>query len=802
MAYDRFMIAPISTGLETDIKPWLLPDDAYANLVNAYVFRGRIRKRFGSYLMGSDPADPQLSRLRMTLVPAVLTVTTFSNIVVGQQFSIDADIFTVTSISFPVALLTTSAVTATLISANQVTFSAIAGTVYWYPGLPVMGITNYETGSINDEPTYAFDTQFAYQFTAGAWERLGTAVWTGDNSQFFWTDTWHGNTAAENILFVTNFNTPDRTKYWTGSTWVDFMPVLNTTSRLLTARVIVNFKNRLLYFNTVEDQEGVNIGTTDPATGNFGPSVAPGGVYEIGQSFVIGSTTFTVISDTPGAQPMAKDGTQNVDVSSGTFDVSTGTVTITGNGYNADEDVFFLSNSGLNPSNFFSRCRFSQNGSPISGSAWRDDVPGRGGFVEASTQEQIVTVEFIKDRLIVFFERSTWELAWTGNDVYPFQFLKINTELGCESTFSVVPFDKVTLAVGNVGIHACNGSNVERIDQKIPQAVFDIHNDNGGVYRVAGIRDYYVEMVYWTFPSVDRSTDYPFTNRVLVFNYATGSWAFNEDSITAFGYYQNQANITWSTSTETWAEAISVWGSGVLQARFRQVIAGNQQGFVFVIEPNLARNAAALSITNISQAANVVTITAINHNLQANEWIAIENAQGMTDLNDIIYQVYEVLTSDTFTVLSTIAAGTYTGGGTIARVSNINILTKPYNFYVDKGRNSYIAKVDFLVDKTSDGEVTVDYFPSYSTISLLDDGSATGALLGSGVLETSPYALVPLENEQEQLWHPIYTQAEGEGIQLRIYLSDDQIVDMDIAWSDFELNAMTFYTMPTASRLQ
>jgi len=711
MPYDRFMIAPINTGLETDVKPWILPDDAFANLTNAYVFRGRVRKRFGSYLMGSDPADPQMSRLRISLVPAVLTVTTPSNIAIGQQFSIGTDIFTVTSISFPVALLTTSAVTAQLVAANQVTFSAIADTVYWYPALPVMGIANYETGSINDEPTYAFDTRYAYQYTSGAWERLGTAAWTGDNSQFFWSDTWHGNTASENILFVTNFNDPDNVKYWDGASWTTFAPLYNSTETIETARIVVNFKNRLLMLNTVETIASV-------------------------------------------------------------------------------------------PTNFYSRCRYSQNGSPIQADAFREDIPGKGGYIDASTQEQIVTVEFIKDRLIVFFERSTWELVYTGNEVFPFTFQKINTELGCESTFSVVPFDKVTLAVGNVGIHACNGSNVERIDQKIPQAVFDIHNDNGGVYRVAGIRDYYVEMVYWTFPSVDRSTDYPFTNRVLVFNYATGSWAFNEDSITAFGYYQNQANITWATSTETWQEAISVWGSGVLQARFRQVIAGNQQGFLFVVEPNLARNAAALSITNISQSSNTFTITSINHNLQAGEWIALENAEGMTDFNDIIYQVYEVVDADNFTVLSTTASGTYTGGGTIARVSNINVLTKPYNFYVDQGRNAYVAKVDFLVDKTSDGEVTVDYFPSYSTISLLDDGSATGALLGSGTLETKPYTLVPLENYQDQLWHPIYTQAEGEGIQLRIYMSDEQIADTDIAWSDFELNAMTFYTMPTASRLQ
>ena len=115
-------------------------------------------------------------------------------------------------------------------------------------------------------------------------------------------------------------------------------------------------------------------------------------------------------------------------------------------------------------------------GSPLDSSAWRQDLAGSGNALDASTTEAIITVEFVKDRLIVFFERSTWELVYTGNQAYPFNWQQINTELGAESTFSIVPFDKICIGVGNVGIHACNGANVERIDEKIPDTVFDIHN--------------------------------------------------------------------------------------------------------------------------------------------------------------------------------------------------------------------------------------------------------------------------------------------------------------------------------------
>ena len=257
---------------------------------------------------------------------------------------------------------------------------------------------------------------------------------------------------------------------------------------------------------------------------------------------------------------------------------------------------------------------------------WRQDIPGRGNAIDASTMESIVTVEFVKDRLIVFFERSTWEFVYTGNQAYPFVWQKINTELGAESTNSIVPFDKVCIGVGNVGIHACNGSNVERIDDKIPDTVFDIHNVNGGVFRVYGIRDYYVEMVYWTFPDTEADDDFPYPNRVLVYNYKTGTWAFNDDSITCFGYFQPTNDITWDSLTVTWDDS-TTWDSGSIEAKFRQVIAGNQQGYTFICDADVPTNASVLQITDIEIGAGTSILTVIQHNLRVEDNISTLKVQ-------------------------------------------------------------------------------------------------------------------------------------------------------------------------------
>ena len=851
---DRFYIGYLdnNTGLETDLKPYALPDNAFSVLNNAYHFRGRIRKRFGSRWFG----DTQLSsRLRLNVgddaitlpggaavgitdgagnaagnVPGGLyqlgqrfvigaeTDTVISNVAgaqpmmstgpstthtfnigtgayvfagapintqiyffpnpaqtsaagsiagvlpyapipIGTMFSIGTVLFTVNALGVPANLLVANgtAVTATL---NTTTGAfnfvgirdnmgnlVINSNLYFYPALPVMGLVTYDSASDNNETTIGFDTQFAYQYdnTTGGWERLngeitgGASVWTGNNSQFFWGTTWTGAEASNKVFFVTNFNE--------------------------------NEPNFMRYFFNNQ-------------WNNFEPEVSAYVASPLVPSIFLDSALILV----PFHNRLLAFNTWE--------NVSTDNVTYT---------LF----------NYTGRVRYSQVGSPLDTNAWRQDIPGLGNAIDASTTEAITTVEFIKDRLVVYFERSTWELVYQGNQAYPFTWQQINTELGAESTFSIVPFDKIAIGVGNVGIHACNSQNVERIDNKIPQTVFDIHNADTGVERVYGIRDYDVEMVYWTFPAIDASTDFPYPTRVLVYNYKTGNWAFNDDSITVFGYFQPQTGITWDSLTVTWDDPVS-WDSGTLQSQFQQVVAGNQEGYTFVIDADEVTNASVLQITNIVVAAgNNITITSIDHNLRFGDFICITNVFGTGNLNLLNNLVFEVITNpfgpdpNSFNIIyqdemSTIIAGVYQGGGTIARVSRINLTTKEFNFYANKGRNAYLSKVDFLVDSTPFGRIEVDFFISSAVNSMVADSGpmGTNSLLGTSNLDTFPYLTVPLEIQQERLWHPVFFQADGEYIQLQLQLNDEQMLDPLVMICDFQLHALVIYAQPSSARLQ
>ena len=111
MAKDKFFIAPLATGLQSDLPPWMIMDDAFSSLQNAYIFRGRLRKRCGSSYMGNPPTQFN-SRFKINLgltdVSGALSGTVPGNIFqVGQAFSIGTQFFTVTTTGFA-ALLTTA----------------------------------------------------------------------------------------------------------------------------------------------------------------------------------------------------------------------------------------------------------------------------------------------------------------------------------------------------------------------------------------------------------------------------------------------------------------------------------------------------------------------------------------------------------------------------------------------------------------------------------------------------------------------------------------------------------------------
>ena len=381
--------------------------------------------------------------------------------------------------------------------------------------------------------------------------------------------------------------------------------------------------------------------------------------------------------------------------------------------------------------NFFSRCRFSQIGSPIAADAWRSDIFGKGGFIDAPTNESIVSVAFFRNTLIVFFEYSTWQLRYLGEYGLPFIWERISSDFGSVSTYSSIVFDQGIMTVSDRGIIQASAGGLTRLDEQIPETVFSFEIQNKAPNFVHGIRDFEKEVVYWNYVDTTNIGELQtFPNTTLLFNYRNNTWAQFRDTITCFGTAQFQLGITWDSTTTFWDSEVS-WDDSDDQNYVDYVTAGNQQGFVSIYENAEAQSpvgdrtiyAQSLYIAAVDFTQHPTRFTVPNHNLQNEELLYITGTlwSGVDPgLNNIIYNV-SVVDADTITLgtwtgnnyaaVDKISSAVYLGSGVIALLPVMNIVGKDFNPYQAQGKQFKISFIDFQMDSN-------EFIPSIPAITV------------------------------------------------------------------------------------
>lgn len=516
-------------------------------------------------------------------------------------------------------------------------------------GTPVMGLRTYENFGIDLQTLVAFDTTQAYEWNGTTFIPLPSVmpvIWSGTDYQFFWTINY------ANAFWATNSK-----------------PGLNGFN----------------VSNAVAGAGFTTITTTLPNGFTSGQSVALinlGGMFDLnGNVYVItvtGPNTFTVPFQSAGTYTVGGIALNSEVAVTGQDGIRYYGILTNGTGwanYNPPIDpntalagcllifayrgyLVFLNTWEGNDAgvlNYPNRARWTQIGTPyysppapsfpnpqgIDPNTARDDLFGRGGANDAPTNETIVAAAFIRDILVVYFERSTWRLRFVNNAQNPFVWERINIELGSECTFSAIPFDKGLMTIGNRGIVISDGNDTMRIDDKIPDDAFDIRQSNFGFQRVYGIRTFRTKLNFWTYPT-DTYPDGIYPDRVLVFNYETKNWSYFDDSFTCFGYYyQNTPGQTWQGLTNPWADydALS-WNSGVAEVDEELIVAGNAQGYVMVInepddEGDSPVNDPSLAITAIANTTPAAQFSSLNNNLPDGAWVTLSGITGTTETNGV-----------------------------------------------------------------------------------------------------------------------------------------------------------------------
>jgi len=822
MAYTPYFIGPYTVGLEKDLDSYLIPETAFPNLDNAYLWRGRVYKKGGTQPLGRLGTRIQVLGIRgagadtynLSLSPTPIEPGSLS---IGDGITLFEDDgnggFTITPIGNGIVNAPTNYATGAINITFSVGNAGATAQAGWNlvvnANSPVMGLRRRDVSDTPNEDLIAFDMTAAYTFdktnigfipiitykTQATQTTTNTVSWHGTNSDFFQSLNYQG------AFFATN-NIPGANAY-----------IITNITQAAAAQVTTSAANNfavgdIVYFNNVQGMVEIN-GLTGRVTiaGNpFTVNINSTGFTAYTSGGVAWSHTLSKSAAGDGIRWY--DGTGWVNFLPPLDDNTVGAprllqgalLLFAYKGYmialNTYEGVL-----GVQPTNFQNRARFSQytsiDGSifyapplPVTNTgfaqqgAWWDTEPGFGGFIDCPTGQSIVAAEYVKDVLVVYFERSVYRLTATGNDIDPFIWEKINTEIGAESTFSPIPFDSTILSVGQNGIYGCDSVSIDRIDRIIPDVVFSFQNRTNGGRRVQGIRDFYSEMVYWTF--VDNSNDTDgvitavFPNRSLIYNYIQKSFSIFENDITCYGYYNTFNDLTWARATSPWNSYSRAWNDPSNVPNFPIVIGGNQQGFVFIIEsasgPKIANNAPSLVVQGFS-AANPSVITSKNHGLEIDvpevsngDFVFLTGLLGVPgSVNDKVYKVNSTPSADTFTLMNSdgtlLTAAGYISGGTIQIIDNFDITTKSINPYFPTGRSMRLGYVDLYIDNEyldSNGNS-----PAITVNLYLDDNLEK--VLDSRILNLND----PIYPINSKFWTRVYFESQGEFLSIELTYSYD-----------------------------
>lgn len=478
---------------------------------------------------------------------------------------------------------------------------------------------------------------------------------------------------------------------------------------------------------------------------------------------------------------------------------------------------------------FNQRARWSQNGvvydiAPAPPGitpevdAWDEDTPGKGGFIDAPTQEAITGADFIKDTLIVFFERSTWQLRYTGNEILPFTWERINLEHGSMSPYGIIPFDSGVIAFGNRGIVSTNGVSLERIDEKIPDQAFQVNKiSQGDLKRIQGIRNFNGEQAIWTYRNFEEDfTGTAFPNRNLVLNYIDGSWSIFTNSYTAFGAFRTFDDKRWQDMNESWKDTSLPWFDPSLSSNFPSIVAGNQQGFVVYnknVDIDGPSGEAPTLIVDPSTPAGVlgtpIRIVSPDHNLQDNDFVEFSGfatTNGWEQLNGVIF-VAKVFDDNTFDLYQFIDNGTnpegvevptntagggvtnvigaVATGGLIALVPKTEILSKRFNPYLNE-------EVKFRV-------IYMDIYSN--TIGTDATQYAVDMMVDSNDEERVDTSLVKPFGTGTKIWKRAYIQSISDFLQFRIRQTNLQLSTQNITNSQMHFYAFMLLLRKTGGKL-
>lgn len=464
--------------------------------------------------------------------------------------------------------------------------------------------------------------------------------------------------------------------------------------------------------------------------------------------------------------------------------------------------------------------------------AYYVDQTGFAGYLSAGISQPIVTVLNNEDVLLIGFGGTgkKTRFVYTGNDLQPYLFYLINSELPSSSTFSGIVLDRGGIDIGSYGITLTTQQSCERIDLDIPDEVFQIQALNNGQNRVNAVRDFFREWIYFSYPTkngVGSNGSWVYPSQSFLFNYRDNTWAILRENFTHHGTFRAINSRTWQTLPfKTWAQWREPWNAGSSTALFPNIIAGNPQGYVLIKDIGTGESISGSIAAIANDGFGNTQITSFNHCVNSGspldvpsggDYLFFQSALGSTFINNQIGLVIETIDANNFVVDIPYVSSTYLGLGQYTRLIQPLIQTKEFPFYWEQGRQLRLSAQKYLLDRTTNGQITVNINLSQDPETVWNFGPIVpssdvlnNSLIYSQLLYTCPESTnigltpantnlqMPTAAGQFQIWHRMNTSLIGDSVQIGFTLSDAQMRDLNLATNEIVLHGIQLTISPAS----
>ena len=622
--YKEFLIAPQTEGLDKSLAPWLTPDKAFTELTNVYIEKGVIKERRGVTKYGQlgtfvddetyatpddgkvygktlDHPTPILGSLSITSSSPAQTVYIDN---VGDSSGDGTATLTsagVSTVTFTANVATGETITCDYHYSDTGTDRVVRGVHYFNRDL-----TTYDLIALDNRRLSQWETTYGYFKNIPSGTTVTSEAWdAGDD----------GTSYSKSGAATTNISLVPFTVKITGGTQILYDNGLGgfmgdkgggTNSIVYsTGKISVDFKSAVASGTDITIDY---LHTATPVYDTFdNPALTWGLAWQ---------NVYWLIDNSSNIHIFKHDnyGTNVIDITPRLKLGASGELLTTARCMIVFKERLIFFNTYENNERFSQRARWSAQGNCFTLDAWRDDISGQGDFNDAPTDDEIITIIPLKDRIVVFFEHTIGFLLYTGNPDLPFSWQMLSSTMETDSTFGFWQLEQYVISLGKFNLTACDGVNAQRADAKIPDFTLDI--DYEYIDQCYGHIIPEKRQAWMAYPSRS-GNNYP--DKVLVYN-------FDEDLVSIYSFldgdtagtplatrcfanyfYILDCSYTYLSNAKYWPEIktkIDAAGRNAYyddyqgytyaelghQAKDPIVLAGSNDGYIYNVDDNHANN--------------------------------------------------------------------------------------------------------------------------------------------------------------------------------------------------------------------